>query len=104
MELSTTDSGKMVRDKEWVDKFGKTVHFTKVTGLMIWLVAKVGSFKPEEMSTKENGLMTKLKVKGYTSIKMVLPIPDSGIMTSNMGMDIRNGQMELNTRVTMLKE
>ena len=98
------DSGKMVRDKEWVDKFGKMVHFTKATGLMIWLVDKVDSFKLEEMSTKVNGLMIKPKVKGYTSIKMALHIQDSGIMTSSMGMGMRNGRMELNTRETMLKE
>lgn len=51
-----------------------------------------------------NGSMIKLRVKVYTSIKMVLLTLANGSMINSMDMAMRNGQMELNTKEIMLKE
>jgi len=53
---------------------------------------------------RESGSMIRQKGKESTSIKMELLIQDNGSMTSSMAMEIRNGQMELNTKGTMYRE
>jgi hypothetical protein len=46
--------------------------------------------------------MTKHRVREYTSILMVLPILESGSMTSNTVMGMKNGLMEQSIRAAML--
>lgn len=53
---------------------------------------------------KESGLMIKQKERVYTFILMELRIRESGITINNMGMDIKNGQMDHSMRGIMLKE
>ena len=98
MAPSTSDSGRMEKEMEWEDRYGKMEPSTKATGLMTWLMDKEDSSKLEETSIRENGLMIKPKEKEFTSIRMVLHTLENGTTINNMAMDMKNGLMELNMK------
>lgn len=56
------------------------------------------------MFTKVSGLMIKHRERVFTFIKMALLILGNGSMISNMGMVMKNGQMEQSMREIMLRE
>ena len=55
------------------------------------------------MFIKDSGSMIKQKVRAFTSIKTALPIQANGLTINSMGMAMKNGQTELNTKAIMLK-
>ena len=94
----------MELDKAWVGKSGRMEPFMKATGPTIWLMVRGDSSKLEETFMKESGSTIRLKEKEFTFIRMEPHTQDSGTTISNTVMATKNGQMELNMRVTMLKE
>ena len=62
------------------------------------------SFMQMEMYTKENGKTIKLMVKDSTLTLMALGMRESGEKINNTGMVLKDGQMELAIRDTMLME
>lgn len=56
------------------------------------------------MFTKASGLMIRQKGKVFIFIRTGHLTQASGITTSNMDMDTRNGQMEHNMKVIIFKE
>ena len=72
--------------------------------MMTWLMDRVDLYKLEEMSMKGSGSTIRQKVRESTSTKMALHTLDSGITINNMAMVMKNGQMEQNTKVVMLRE
>jgi hypothetical protein len=98
-----TDSGKTTKRMEEANRYGRMEHSTRAIGRMIWLTERVDLFNREEIATKGSGLMIRLKARAFTIITMALPILESGIMTSSMGMATNNGAMDQNTKETTLK-
>lgn len=86
------------------NKYGKMVPSTKAIGKMIWLMEMVDLFNLEEIAIKVNGLMIKHREKEYIITTMVLLTLENGTMINNMDMAMNSGAMDLNTKVTMLKD
>lgn len=97
-------SGKMAKERAKAVRYGRMAPFMKATGLTIWPTVKEDSFKQAAMSIKESGSTIKQRERVYISTRMALPIQENGITISSMAMVIRNGQMGLNMKGTMLKE
>lgn len=94
MELSIKDNGLTIKELAMVGRSGPMAPSMKVCGLIIWPMVKEDSFIVEVMFMKDNGLMTKLKAKVFTCIRMEPHIQDNGSMTNKMVMAWKNGLME----------
>lgn len=102
-ELYIKDNGLIIKNKVMADKYGQKDLSMKVCGTKTWPTAKEGSFTQEAMFTKDNGSMTKQKVKVSICIKMEHHILANGWMTNNMDTVYRNGLMEHNMRAISIR-
>jgi hypothetical protein len=49
------DNGKIIKEMDEENKFGRMVHFIRVIGNKTWQMDKADSFNLEEMYIKVNG-------------------------------------------------
>lgn len=77
--------------------------YTRATGKMIWLVARVDLYTVTKMSMKVTGLMTSKRVTALTNMLTEHFIKDNGKMIFSMVKDMRLGMISLSTTDSMKK-
>lgn len=78
MELSIRDNGLITNEADMADKYGLMDLFMRVSGTIIWQMEKADSSTLEAMFMKDNGLMIRLRARGFICIRMELHILVSG--------------------------
>lgn len=85
-------------------KFGPMAASTKESGQTIVQTERVSSGTLMVTSTRVTGMMTKLTVTGFTNMLMGPSTLENGKMINKMELDLRLGQMEAGTKVSIEKE
>ena len=105
MVLFILDIGlKMVFDKAEVFNSGKMAPNTKVIGCKIWQMVKEDSSIRMEMSMKASGLMTKLMVRDFTYMSLVVITRVNGSWISSTDMGKKHGQVKQILKETLSSE
>lgn len=93
-----------IKRMEEVFKFGQMDQDMMDFGEMEWLMALVVSFMLKVMYMKVNGLRIKQMVMVYILISMVADTKVNGSRINSMVLELNNGLMEQNMKVSMNME
>ena len=99
-ELFIRESGSFRRTRkiEEVFRFGQTEADMTDSGEMVWLTVKEDQCMLKAMSMKESGLTTRPTVMVCILILTVQDTKANGTKTSNMAMELNNGQTVQSTK------